>query len=57
MFNMNEIITKKRDGEKLSAEEIKFFVEGYTKGDIPDYQASQYRGYREVIGMEPIFRP
>ena len=37
---MNEIITKKRDGEKLSAEEIKFFIEGYTKGDIPDYQAS-----------------
>ena len=40
MFNMNEIISKKRDGGKLSAEEIKYFVEGYTKGDIPDYQAA-----------------
>ena len=40
MFHMNEIIEKKRDGEKLTAEEIKFFVEGYTKGEIPDYQAA-----------------
>lgn len=37
---MTDIIAKKRDGERLSAEEIKFFIEGYTKGDIPDYQAS-----------------
>ena len=40
MFNMNEIITKKRDGEKLSREEIQYFVEGYTNGEIPDYQAA-----------------
>ena len=40
MFNMNEIITKKRDGGKLTPEEIRFFVEGYTDGKIPDYQAS-----------------
>jgi pyrimidine-nucleoside phosphorylase len=37
---MTEIIEKKRDGYKLSKEEIDFFVEGYTAGSIPDYQAS-----------------
>lgn len=39
-LNMNSIIAKKRDGGKLTEEEIRYFVEGYTKGDIPDYQAS-----------------
>lgn len=37
---MVDIIEKKRDGKTLTKEEIEFFVEGYTKGDIPDYQAS-----------------
>lgn len=37
---MTDIIVKKRDGLKLSAEEIEFVVNGYTKGDIPDYQMS-----------------
>lgn len=37
---MTDIIVKKRDGGKLSAEEIKFVIDGYTKGDIPDYQMS-----------------
>ncbi len=41
-MNMNDIIAKKRDGFKLSEEEINFFVEGYTKGEIPDYQASAF---------------
>lgn len=35
-----EIITKKRDGGELTTEEIQFFVNGYTAGDIADYQAS-----------------
>ena len=39
-MNMVDIILKKREGEKLSAEEIQHFINGYTKGDIPDYQAS-----------------
>ena len=38
-FNMVEIISKKRDGKRLNKEEIDFFVEGYTKGEIPVYQA------------------
>ncbi|MBQ1890947.1 MAG: thymidine phosphorylase, partial [Firmicutes bacterium] len=39
-MRMYDIIKNKRDGGKLSPEEIKFFVEGYTAGDIPDYQAA-----------------
>ncbi len=35
-----DIIQNKRDGHELSTEEIEFFVEGYTKGEIPDYQIS-----------------
>ena len=35
-----DIIQKKRDGMELTKEEIDFFVEGYTKGEIPDYQIS-----------------
>ncbi|WOV89191.1 pyrimidine-nucleoside phosphorylase [Sporosarcina oncorhynchi] len=37
---MVDIIEKKRDGERLSKEEISFFIDGYTAGTIPDYQAS-----------------
>ncbi len=37
---MTDVIVKKRDGGKLSADEIKFVVDGYTRGDIPDYQMS-----------------
>lgn len=35
-----DIIIKKRDGQSLSCEEIDFFIQGYTTGEIPDYQAS-----------------
>lgn len=35
-----DIIKKKRDGYSLSTEEINYFVENYTNGTIPDYQAS-----------------
>jgi pyrimidine-nucleoside phosphorylase len=37
-----DIITKKRDGEELSREELEFFVNGFTRGDIPDYQVSAW---------------
>jgi len=39
-MRMFDVIEKKRDKKELSSEEIKFFVDGYTKGDIPDYQVS-----------------
>jgi len=37
-----DLIHRKRDGEELSQEEIAYFVEGYTRGEIPDYQMSAF---------------
>lgn len=37
---MYDIIAKKRDGKELSDAEIRFVVNGYTNGEIPDYQVS-----------------
>ncbi|MEI2691910.1 MAG: thymidine phosphorylase [Anaerolineae bacterium] len=37
-----DIIIRKRDGAELSAQEIEFFIEGYVKGAIPDYQAAAW---------------
>ncbi len=39
-MRMYDIIAKKRDGKELDDHEIKFFVNGYTDGSIPDYQVS-----------------
>ncbi|MET7021314.1 pyrimidine-nucleoside phosphorylase [Bacillus mycoides] len=39
-MRMVDIIAKKRDGKELTTEEINFFINGYTDGSIPDYQAS-----------------
>ena len=39
-MRMYDIILKKRKGLELTKEEIIFFVQGFTKGEIPDYQAS-----------------
>ena len=39
-MNIQDIIEKKRDGQKLEKEEIEFFVNEYTNGNIPDYQAA-----------------
>ncbi len=39
-MRMIDLIEKKRDGRALSESEIRYFIEGYTAGDIPDYQAS-----------------
>lgn len=44
-----DIIEAKRDGRALSKEEINFFIHGYTKGEIPDYQAS-------ALAMAILFR-
>ena len=38
-YSMSELIIKKRDGGRLAADEIAWFVRGYTDGMIPDYQA------------------
>ena len=37
-----DLIHRKRDGEELSAEEISFLIDGYTRNEIPDYQISAF---------------
>lgn len=39
-MRMYDLIMKKRNGNALSNDEINFMVQGYTKGEIPDYQMS-----------------
>ena len=39
-MRMYDIIIKKRNGEELTEDEIKYFINGYTEGSIPDYQAA-----------------
>lgn len=56
-MNMVSIIQKKKDGLPLSKEEIKWFVDGYVKGDIPDYQVSALLMaiYFQGLNKEEIF--
>src|SRR4051794_26792214 len=37
-----DLIHRKRDGEELSPEELQFLVDGYTRGEIPEYQISAF---------------
>jgi len=48
-----DIIVKKRDKEELTPKEIKFFIDGFTNGDIPDYQASAWAMAVLLNGMTP----
>ncbi|MCI6928385.1 MAG: pyrimidine-nucleoside phosphorylase [Ruminococcus sp.] len=41
-MRMYDIIHKKRNGGELSGDEIRFFVEGYTNGSVPDYQTAAF---------------
>ena len=41
-FRPYDIITAKRDGRAHTRDEIMFFIDGYTRGDIPDYQVSAW---------------
>lgn len=50
---MYDIIHKKRNGGELSEEEIRFFIEGYTDENIPDYQASALCMAVYFRGMTP----
>ena len=51
-MNILDIIAEKRDGNKLSKEEIDFFVNGYTAGDITDYQAAALVMAIYINGMD-----
>jgi pyrimidine-nucleoside phosphorylase len=37
-----DLITAKRDGRELTTAELEWFIQGYTRGDIPDYQVSAW---------------
>jgi pyrimidine-nucleoside phosphorylase len=47
-----DVITRKRDGMALSAEEIDFFVQGFTHDTIPDYQAAAWLMAIVLRGMD-----
>ena len=47
------IIERKRDGHALSEEEIQFFINGFTKGEIPDYQMAAMAMAIYLKGMNP----
>ena len=46
-----DLILRKRRGEELSVEEIQFLVNGYTTGEIPDYQMSAFLMATFFAGM------
>ncbi|HOK48503.1 MAG TPA: thymidine phosphorylase, partial [Bryobacteraceae bacterium] len=37
-----DLIHRKRDGEELDSQEIAWIIEGYTRGEIPDYQMAAF---------------
>jgi pyrimidine-nucleoside phosphorylase len=47
-----DIIARKRDGQALTAEEIDFFVQGFSQGNIPDYQAAAWLMAILLCGMD-----
>jgi pyrimidine-nucleoside phosphorylase len=48
-----DIIIKKREKEELTGEEIKFFVDSFTRGDTPDYQVAAWAMAVFLNGMTP----
>jgi len=48
-----DIIAKKRDHGELSRQEINFFIRGFTRGEIPDYQAAAWAMAVLLNGMTP----
>ncbi len=54
ILNTIEIIKKKREKEKLSVDEIKFLINNYAKGKIPDYQFSAFLMATYLNGMSVV---
>lgn len=51
-MNIQEIIEVKRDGHKLSKEQIEYFINNYTNGNITDYQAAALIMAIYINGMD-----
>ncbi len=49
-----DIVIKKRDRQELTSQEIDFFIQGFTNGDIPDYQAAAFAMAVLLNGMTPF---
>jgi pyrimidine-nucleoside phosphorylase len=47
------IISKKRDGQRLTESEIRYMISGYARGDLPDYQMAALAMAIFIRGMEP----
>jgi pyrimidine-nucleoside phosphorylase len=52
-MRVQDIIATKRDGGRMTAQQIRFFIAGYTDGSIPDYQAAALCMAIMIRGMEP----
>ena len=49
-----DLIQRKRDGDELRPEEIDYLVDGYTRGQIPEYQVWELVAYvRSLSGQLP----
>ena len=56
-MRMYDLIMKKRNGYEHSKEEIRYIIEGFTKGEIPDYQMSAWLMsvyYKGMTGEETL---
>ncbi len=51
-MRMYDLIMKKRNGGKLTKDEIFFMIEGYTQGKVPDYQMSAMMMAIYFVGMD-----
>jgi len=52
-YNPVELIIKKRDGKRLNRDEMKFFIESYLNGKIPEYQMASLLMAIFFQGMQP----
>ncbi len=51
-MRMYDVILKKRNGGKLTRQEIEFFISGYVAEEIPDYQASAFMMAIYFMGLD-----